>query len=108
MIESRGGARFQFQTLELSFVGDQCTREQLQADLATEPFVISEVNNAHPAGAEHSIDSIRTEPLADERFGIGAQKFWSDRGGGRSHKIAGLIMVAEEQLDLPAQRRVAF
>ena len=107
MIQSRSEAGFALQTSQPGIVRCERGREKLERDLAAEPLIAGAINDAHPAHAGDGIHSIRAEILADQSLRIGDEQGRRDREGRPRDKVAGVIVILQEQLDPMPQRLVA-
>ena len=59
--EGGDGARLVKETCHRLRIRCQCRRQDFDGDVATEPRIMSTVNLAHSAGAEHADDFVATE-----------------------------------------------
>ena len=66
-----------------------------------------EVDDAHPADAEHSIDAILAELLTDQRIGIFGQQLRRRLERRRGDEVPRFIVITQQRFDLLAQRVVA-
>ncbi len=77
MIQRRCGAGFQFETAEMIRIVAGGGADQLQSDIAPQPFVARAKNLAHGSGANFLEDSVVTYDLASHVLG---QPCWHVRG----------------------------
>ena len=66
MVQSGGRARFELEAVSSIRIGDDCRRQHLHRDIATQPGVLSAVHLSHPAVAYQGDDFIGTNSRAGE------------------------------------------
>src|SRR6266576_6767949 len=92
MIETRCKLRLGPQARAKSFICGELGGKELERDGAFEPQVLREVDDPHPAAAEHALDSIAEEFASDSEFACaGHRGLLSDDKGPRLGELLHLV-----------------